>query len=516
MELAVEFFRLFAGLERAHGRYVVPPGTKPNEKGKIEPAQNFRSTIKEGATIELWRKHLDGSGYGLGIVPITDNETCRWGAIDVDVYGIDLLKLNQEVQRLKLPLIVARTKSGGAHLYFFGKDFLPAALVRSKLMDWAVALGFPGVEVFPKQTRLAGEHDWGSWLNMPYYGNVDERSMRYGIDAGGSRLPAPAFVLRAQELALDEEELAQFMVAMDQNVATELKGGPPCLKVLTERGFPDGTRNNGLFNFGVYAKRRFPDTWANEVAAFNQRHMHPPLEQAVVNATIKSLRKKGYSYRCKEPPINAVCNRQICLTCEYGVGNEEDDPGVVFGDMLKIDFKHDPLWIWTINGKRIELTIDDLVHQQQFKKKVGAQLNLMPRSIKQNTWERLVDEHMKRAELVAPPEDTKEDVQLLIHLQRYCTGRAIARTLEEMMMGKPFTDPQDGRTYFQAVDFIEHLRKQGINGLSVRDVFSFLRDHEVQHHTRQIKGKRFNCWSIPKFEQQTEPFEPPRTDEAPM
>ena len=37
--------------------------------------------------------------------------------------------------------------------------------------------------------------------------------------------------------------------------------GPPCLQVLTTQGFPEGTRNNGLFNIGIFYRMSNPDDW---------------------------------------------------------------------------------------------------------------------------------------------------------------------------------------------------------------------------------------------------------------
>jgi hypothetical protein len=58
--------------------------------------------------------------YGIGIVPIRDDATCVWGAIDIDLdKEPNLTVLAKQVHKLELPLIVCRSKSGGAHLYLF-------------------------------------------------------------------------------------------------------------------------------------------------------------------------------------------------------------------------------------------------------------------------------------------------------------------------------------------------------------------------------------------------------------
>ena len=38
--------------------------------------------------------HLDGKEPSLGIIPIKDDNTCTWGAIDIDVPMMDLITKN--------------------------------------------------------------------------------------------------------------------------------------------------------------------------------------------------------------------------------------------------------------------------------------------------------------------------------------------------------------------------------------------------------------------------------------
>jgi hypothetical protein len=44
----------------------------------------------------------------------------RWGCIDIDSYaGFDHQKLINKIKQFKLPLVVCRSKSGGAHVFLF-------------------------------------------------------------------------------------------------------------------------------------------------------------------------------------------------------------------------------------------------------------------------------------------------------------------------------------------------------------------------------------------------------------
>ncbi len=198
---ADRFHALFAGLDRAHGRY-----TPEKANGGGKKVGGAALTVRSAPTPQLWERHLAGT-YGLGVVPIRDDGTCRWGAIDVDVYQrLDHAALRRRVEERGLPLVVCRSKSGGGHLFLFLADDAPAELVRSKLTEWADALGYPGAEVFPKQTRLDDE-GVGNWINMPY--QAGDRTTRYAVGSDGAALSATEFLALAEVAAVTAEALAR-------------------------------------------------------------------------------------------------------------------------------------------------------------------------------------------------------------------------------------------------------------------------------------------------------------------
>lgn len=518
-DLPSAFARLFAGLERAHGRYLVPAQAKPNGAGKVEGKP---WTAKKAITAADWAAHLSGAlvtvpngdgsvtgTLGLGVVPIRDDATCVFGAIDVDVYPLDLAKLAADAESLRLPLVLCRTKSGGAHGYLFMTEPTPAELVRTRLMEWAVLLGHPGVEVFPKQVRLAGEKDDGSWINIPYAGGA--RSVRYALDPiTASALTPEEFVLLADARAMTAAELEAFRPELGA-VGEEgelFAGGPPCLRVLAQRGFPEGTRNNALFNVAVYLKKRYGDA-APYLADYNRRFMDPPLDDKDVAAVLKSSGKKTYSYKCKDQPIAAVCNRQVCLGCEFGVGGQSDDPGVVLGDLVKLRTEP-PTWLWDVDGARIELTTEEVMDQRKFHSKVIETLNKWPSMVKPTTWQNMVRDRLKDATVVQVPEDATREGQMWVHLARFCTSRVVGRSIDELLLGKPFTDEDEGRTYFCSSDLLGYLQQHRVSGVGEKELFKWLRGRGVDHHFKNIKGKGVNCWSVPAFDRQTQPFDVPR------
>ena len=87
MEQAQKFSHIFRGLEAAYGTYRID---KAQSNGKHV---GKASLIREPRTLETWKKHLDGTGDAIGIVPINEDNKCVFGAIDIDTYPLDLTNL---------------------------------------------------------------------------------------------------------------------------------------------------------------------------------------------------------------------------------------------------------------------------------------------------------------------------------------------------------------------------------------------------------------------------------------
>jgi hypothetical protein len=311
---------LFRGLTRAYGTYTLPKGTKTNGAKVTGKAL----TIQGEVTQALWDAHLNGK-KGLGIVPINDNNACWFGAIDIDVYPLNLEEVEARVAEQGLPLLPTRTKSGGCHLHAFGKEPLPAALLQQRLKAWAVALGYPAnIEIFPKQAALKSAEDTGNWINMPYFACRAGKTERYGIYKG-KQLTLDEYCTRAAQIAITAEQLESLVPLAS---ADWFHDGPPCLQAMNEQGFTEATvgagpHNQTLFAIGVYLKKRYGDQWQTYLPQYNSQLLQPPLDAGELKTLTRSLTNKDYNYQCKEQPCAKFCNREVCLTRRYGVAEAE-------------------------------------------------------------------------------------------------------------------------------------------------------------------------------------------------
>jgi len=188
----------------------------------------------------------------LGIVPLMDDgASLKWGVIDIDLYNQPSLiyDVQARIDALKLPLVVCRSKSGAAHCFLFLKEPMLAEDVLPVMKTWAAAIGYPGVEIFPKQTSRDSD-DVGNWLNMPYF-HVSKPTDRFAVKAGKT-LSLGGFVELAESQAVTKEDFHKVNVDDAEVIALFLEA-PPCLKNLFKAGgFPEGTRNDGMYNVGVY------------------------------------------------------------------------------------------------------------------------------------------------------------------------------------------------------------------------------------------------------------------------
>jgi hypothetical protein len=478
---------LFRGLTRGYGTYELAPASKSKAKVKKE---GKALTVRGEVNAELWEKHFQGT-VGLGIVPLDDQGVSYFGAIDVDVYPLDIAALEKLCRDLHLPLLPTRTKSGGAHLYLFVKGGARAELVRTKLDEWAGALGHGGCEIFPKQNALHSSEDVGNWINMPYFGYKSGTTERYGILAG-EPLFIEEYCTQAEKRSVTEEQLEN-ITAYDPTMVVDedaFKDGPPCLQCLGRTGFGEGMRNNGLFGIGVYLKKRYPDDWKAHLLAYNARFMKPPLTELEVKTTVKALQRKEYSYTCTKAPLKQFCSKQICTTREFGIGAGQNWDLVVDKEIQKV-LTDPPHYYMTVNGIRIRLTAEEMLSQTYFQRKCMQLIDYVPPTIPSAKWREMINVWLKDAVKIEAPDDASLKGELKGHLEFFCASHE-AETRNEILVGRVFAD--EGWWYFKASYFKEYLSQRRFSGFAPSELFATLRDLGMEPHQLWIDDRNVATW----------------------
>jgi hypothetical protein len=494
-ELAERFEALYRGLQRAHGMYTITHADDAKQ-GKMA---GKAVTVFETPTTDKWRLHLAGE-QGLGIVPIDENNQCRWGAIDIDEYRDGLLEeVEQKTRDMALPVICIRTKSGGIHVTCFLSEPTDARIVRSKMSEIAAALGYAGIEIYPKQVSLASEKDCGNWLNMPYFDAED--STRFAIYKG-KKLSAAKFLEFAVALSQTPEQFINIKVAGGGH----FEDGPPCLQTLSSLKVAVGGRNDALFAMGVYARMTTDEGWEEVLDEFNSTFFAPPLPSREVQLIVRSLARKNYFYPCNKPPLTGYCNKALCLKRTFGIGQGSTEPSLSIGKLVKL-CTEPPTWIIDVEGARFELETEELMSQAKFAKCCMEKINQWPPLMKPVAWQKLVQQKLADVELIEAPKEASPEGRFLWHLEQFCVTTANARVREELLLGKPWTD--DGRHYFRSEDLMRYLNQHHFRDITARKAWSLLRQQaDATHKQFQLKGRCIQVWAVPEFARQTETFEP--------
>lgn len=484
-----EFRKIFEGLDHAHGVYI-PGDAKLN--GKLGGKSFIK---KEEITDELWETHLKGQGHGLGIIPINKENNCRWGCIDIDVYtGFNHKTLLLKLKNKKLPLIICRSKSGGAHCFLFTKEFVSAKLMQFKLKEIAAYLGYAESEIFPKQIEInVNRGDTGNFLNLPYYGG--DNTTRYAFLEKGTTATLKEFIELVKEKSLTINELRNIKTTPEKNGLSDF---PPCLQILCRLGVPEGNRNNFLYNMGVALKKKNTEDWENGLEEMNRKYNSPPLNATDVIKIVNSLKKKDYKFTCRDQPIVNHCNSVVCKTRKYGIG---DDYTPEFNGLRKL-LTDPPLWFLNVGGLSIRFTTEELLQQPKFQKVCTEHLDNCPLDMTKRDWTIRVNTWLSEVEHVAADDDAGDFGEFRDHLEDFCVNRAKALDRAEIQVGKPYTEGD--KTFFQLKHLQEYLRRKNFKkGRNI--ITAWLKDLKAE--TKQLyitKNKnlrviQINSYTDPKF-----------------
>jgi len=483
----------FRGSEEAHGQTTVGA---VGRNGKTEA--NSR-VVREPLTEELVKNHLEGK-HGVGAIPITKENECYFGAIDIDQYDLDHKGLIAKIVKFKLPLVVCRSKSGGAHLFCFLKQPTQAKIFREYLTEIAGALGYARAEIFPKQDSILSERgDVGNFINLPYF--KSEQTMRYAFDDKGKAMTLEQFLNIVEKKRTLVANLENINYGESREVFAD---GPPCLQNYVSVGKVDNNRNIFLSQCAPYCKAKHSDNWKNSLEEINQRHCAPPLPASELVSLQNQYQKKDYFYQCNIEPNSSFCNKEVCKSRKFGIGNKSDHAAELSG--LTIMLSDPKLVFLDVNGGRLEITMDHLQNQHLFQKACMEQLMFMPSKIKETDWVTKVNEMLKHAVQLEVPRELTVDGQFYDLLETFCTSRIRAQSSEELFMGKPWTE--DGKTMFMINGLMEFLRQRNFSSFTRAQIQERLKklnnNEECNGHKnlRKPDGGRttLRVWWVPAFE----------------
>lgn len=488
-----KFVQIFDGYELAYGQhnnFVEDSYGKMNGRAETIPAK---------LNPEIIEKHLNGIGASLGIIPLKKNNKCKFGAIDIDIkhptnpLTHTIYEIENKINSLALPLVICQSKSKGIHLYCFTQTEIPASILINKLKEWASLIGYGTAEVFPKQTYRVNKNDIGNWINLPYYNY--KNTIRFAINKK-KILTLEQFFEFVEVVRISERELKDFKI---DNLDETYKDAPPCLQILINTGIEEGSRNNGLYNFAVYFKNKYPDNWQDKVFELNGKILKPVLNMKEVETIIKTVNRKEYFYKCKEYPICQFCNKVECYNRKYGVG-KRISLNMELDNLTKYVSGDSVYWYAEWQGYRIQLTTDDLLNQKLLQKNMLNQTNKIFSPIKQEKWLEKIEHLLTNCVVIVDPEDASKKGQFKELLDSFLTQSSYGLEKLDLLKGNPYFDKNKNVIYFKSCNLFTYLKNKKFY-YSEHEVWHWIKALGAESVQMRIGNKKVRAWSIeaPEF-----------------
>jgi hypothetical protein len=503
------FADLFQGNMKEYGTY---KKEEREENGVKMSIKGTARTMHEPVTDELFKRHLSGE-QPIGISPINKDGQCCWGCLDVDQYGINLPDLATQLEAANYKAIVCRSKSGHAHVFVFVREPIAAESMRSKITEIAAALGYAESEIFPKQTALAG-NQIGNWLNLPYLNSDDTN--RYCVRSDRKQLTLSQFLDYAEQNRVTRSEL-DAMGGVQNHLSDkfdELKDGPPCLQALALRGFPEGGRNNALFNLAVLVRKKLPDDWESTSHKWNATLFSQPLQVREVGDIIRSARKKNYQYTCKTAPICNYCNQRVCRTRKYWIGGTSQ----ILMESISIQDYDNPLYtVQMSDGNFVTVDAAELSDPKKFGVAVMRQTHKLY-SANKPAHDSELARMLENPEIVPVPDEARPGGRLKELIDDFFMDHSRADSLDEIVFGHPFFDQEQNRFVFRSRDLLAFCQRENYEETGSR-ILKQLKDWGAYFPKSplRVRGKGVRVMYMPNiFEDFTEPPAIPRFPGRPI
>jgi hypothetical protein len=475
---------LFRGRDDVHGYYGLL-GNKPSDRGK---RTGEAATRRHPVTADLWQLHLDGK-QRLGIVPVQKDRTCWWFCLDVDFYQETGLHedLAARIEELHLPLVMTRSKSGGAHLWCFLTEPMDCGEVIAVALSFKKRLNLPKdhIDIFPAQAKA---EDVGNWMNMPYFGDQCHGT---GPDGTGDQTLIE-FVEYANHKAVHPSDLgiikkSKTKVAAVKTPASQL---PPCIQhMLAEGIIPEGYRDNGLTQFAIAYKKAYPDDWEERIRETNQELCDPPLDSAQVRKIITSVRTKDFGYLCDK--IKEVyCDASACKKLDFGVKGP-DNNAIAVDNITKIEGET-PLYKITMYNKTFTIDLDTLFNYQLFRKAVLGACNKYLPNMKNDDWAEVCQGLIDLADLQEAAPDTQMAERVVTNFRRFAAGSTSEGLDVALTRGLPFYNAGYKHIVFRGDDFMQLIDR---NLKIDRDrTWVYMREAGCVQNNYTVAGKSEKLW----------------------
>jgi len=498
-----EFRKAFTGLERNFGFCNVNNGYTDPDTGKIKFRSGDYGWSGKSITDKDYQQHLDGT-KSIGVQPCNDDGLARFGAIDIDpkVYkNLDVKYYLDIIQEKELPLIPARSKSGGLHLYVFTKELVKAKIIKDFLEEVLFLFKLPiNTEIFPKQTKLGNNTDGdkinGNFINLPYF----NKNERVALSPNGEEMSIELFLNCIELNKQTSDQLKQISNNIIQKEliggAEEFKDGPPCLEILSKNKMKDG-RDRFLYNYMVFAKKKYSDNWRDKVlqAGRNYFEFNSTWTDDHIKMKIKTWDKETKGHTCSDELLAPVCVKSECVKRKFGIISDKKINWPLMTNLQKIDFKPDPEYYFTVENKKGESVpvhakdVNKIKDQKELRGLIMAQVDVLPPPIKTMEFYEMINALLDTVDTVQPAPGTRP-MEILKKLLREHINGPQATTYNSFLSGNVLKDKE--YAYFVYDDFYNFLKENEWKKDASRTSYMIEKmfEHEKEHLPKPEFGKK--------------------------
>lgn len=501
----VQFFTIFKGNTSFYNRNSLPKERPEGGKFKTDII-----TVKEPLTKEIIAEHLEGN-IGIGFSPITTDNKVYECILDIDCYDERLNKMFNIIREYELPIIPFRSKSGGLHCYIFFSKAISAKSAR-ELLERIVntfsledIYGKGKVEIFPKQETLK-TGSCGSCICLPYF-NI-ENTYNGMTDCFGNEYSF------TEALTYIPKHMTTLEAIKEKLETLPFSDSPPCLqKVILAHllGEEDSGRNNFLFSFAVYAKKKYGEGFETYVSEVNSTFACP-LEDSVVAQICNSISTNEYYYKCKE--LSCYCNKSLCKKREFGLGvdakGKSHFSGVEYGTLTRV-LTAEPYYKWLLRIQGTEQWKEcifkdegDLLDQKNFQRVCLRYLNHAPRNVSPNDWNSTLNTVLPNIQEVQVKKESDTSGISLIRnaFVSYLSNKQARRDSPyQIKVGLCVRQTVEGKAkyYFTHRGFTDYLRNQKISfdyNMLRETLKQFGAVEDTLQYTNSFgEEMHFPCWS---------------------
>jgi len=253
------------------------------------------------------------------------------------------------------------------------------------------------------------------------------------------------------------------------------------------------------FIMGYTLKR---NGWKSRITMFNIAASTTPLSESEVDIIKRQHDKKDWGYKCNDVPMCNLCDKKLCKTRKYGIGDDLVFP--LLADLQKIKLEK-PYYYLNVDGQRLHLeNVKFLKQQSLFQEACMEQLDFKPPTVKPKDWDMIINPLMKNHEPVEAPEGVTTADQLRNHLEEFCLNRHIGSDVTDLKKGAVWNT--GGYHHFVFSQFYSKFLIRQRWDINYSRTAQMLKDHCNCDDKKRVGKERISVFAVKQFDKRKDDY----------